>query len=417
LATGVLGGALAALGTAAVMIGLVIGTWALAPHSGDASIPVGAGVLAWLLAHGTSAAVILGPGVPEPIIGTVQAAPLGGVLLLALVCAVSARRAAVSALGRGSADAWAVAGSVTFGYLLVAVPLMLSGPAEATFGFADVLVVAGVALAGSIPGAARGCRTGVLSLFPERLRAGLAGATAAIAVLMAGGMLVVLLAVLFSFGEVTAAVSGVGATLWGTVSLAILCVLAIPSAAVWVVAFATGPGFSLGEGVQVSATGVGSAELPAFPLFGLLPQPGEAPPGSLLLLVLPVAAGVISGLVARRIATTNQEGGLLTAGFLSGLFAGLGIGVLVALSQFSMGAQRLVGLGPAVLPVVLSVTVIVGGVAAIVAVEAGRVRVPQLPNGLAAKPFALAAAVPAWLRRQGHAVGSRARGVTGRLRR
>jgi len=399
------------------MIGLVIGSWALAPHSGDASIPVGTGVLAWLLAHGTSAEVILGPGVPDPIIGTVQAAPLGGVLLLAIVCGVSARRAAISAIGRGPGDAWAVAGSVTLGYLLVAAPLMLSGPADATFGLADVLVVAGVALAGSVPGAARGCRTAVLSMFPGRLRAGVAGATAAIAVLIAGGMAVVLVTVLLSFGEMTTAVSEVGATVWGTVSLAVLCVLAIPSAAVWVVAFATGPGFFLGEGVQVSATGIGSTQLPAFPLFGLLPQPGEAPAGSLLLLVLPVAAGVVAGLVARSISSSNQDGGLLSAGFLSGLFAGLGVGVLVGLSQVSMGAQRLVGLGPAILPVVLSVTVIVGGVAAIVAVEAGRVRLPRSSSGRMGGPLALVVAAPGWLVGQSRSVWSSARNLTGRMRR
>jgi hypothetical protein len=242
---------------------------------------------------------------------------------------------------------------------------------------------------------------------------------------MAGGMAVVLLGILFSFGEVSSAISDVGATVWGTLSLAVLCVLAIPSAAVWVVAFATGPGFQLGEGVQVSATGVGATELPAFPLFGLLPQPGEAPAQSLFLLVLPVLAGVIAGLVSRRVATGgraggragSQEGGLLTAGFLSGLFAGLGMGALAALTQVSMGAERLVGLGPDALPVVLAVTVIVGGVAAIVAVEAGRVRLPRISSGPLARPMEMARAVSTWLRRQYSGLRSRARAVTGRMSR
>ena len=61
--------------------------------------------------------------------------------------------------------------------------------------------------------------------------------------------------------------------------LAALCLLYVPTAAVWGLAYVVGPGFAVGAGTSVSVTGTDLGAVPAFPLLAALPRSRARPGG------------------------------------------------------------------------------------------------------------------------------------------
>lgn len=338
----------------------------------------------WLLAHG---------GVAEIAGSTLSLMPLGLTLVGAALARVVGRFAAGQAwLARPGAQRMAdrltlaaqVAGLVAGGYLAVAVALGLSvggwqGLAAPAGGALAIAAVAGFF------GALRGLGLRLRHLLPgwldDALRGGLAGFLALIGI----GAAVVSLALLLGAERVAAIehalkLDGAGAFVWAMIAVAYL-----PTLLMWALAWALGGGITVGTGSLVTISGAKLGMLPAIPLLGGLPPTGLTPDAAIAWLGSGVVAGLLAGAVAanRPLAGTRTVpipvrrqgvagepnsanpphlvgvGRLLAAGraALVGLLAGVvTTGLLLgaaAASVGSLGALRLVDLGPRLLELTL----------------------------------------------------------------
>jgi hypothetical protein len=182
-------------------------------------------------------------------------------------------------------------------------------------------------------------------LLGERGHRLLVAGTAALGVLLAGGALVAgasLLAHLGRAGDLAAA-SAPGVV--GGVALLLLGLLLVPNAAVWGVAWLTGPGFAVGVGTSVGPFGTVLGPVPAFPLLAGLPGPIPAAVG-VLALAVPLGAGALAGLlVVRRLDAPAWPVACREAA-LTGPCAGLVIALACWLSGGPVGGARLSDVGP-----------------------------------------------------------------------
>jgi len=118
----------------------------------------------------------------------------------------------------------------------------------------------------------------------------------------------------------------------------------LPNLLVWTLSYVVGPGFGVGGGATVDPFYAAGALLPGVPMLGAVPS--DAPAAGPLLLLLPVAAGIVGSVVLRRrihLALLPEVGAVLGGAALLGVVTL----VLAALSRGSLGDGRLVGLGPA----------------------------------------------------------------------
>lgn len=358
--------ALWALGAGLVAVALpVLLAWATDGRSGAGAAEATrtAGQL-WVLAHGASLAV---PG------GTVGLTPLGLVLVpLALL-----HRA-----GRHSARTVPVAGLRGAGQLSLAIALpygmgaAVVAAASATTAVrpAPVQALLGgvvVALLGAGSGVLR--EAGLLGLarrVPERLRRTAVAAAAATGVVVAAGAALAGLTLAVHAGRVSSLAGATAPGFVGGVVLLLLGVLLVPNAAVWGASWLAGPGFAVGVGTSVGPFATTLGPVPALPLLGALPG-GPVPAWlGVVALALPVAGGVLAGLlVSRRLATSS----LVTAAWeaaLAGPAAGAALALLAYLSGGPLGGRRLVAVGPSPWRVGLAVALEVAVPAALAGVAA-----------------------------------------------
>ncbi|MEU5519174.1 DUF6350 family protein [Streptomyces sp. NPDC047860] len=391
LASGFLGGALAAgLGLAAFTV-LVMLLWMSSPYPDSG--PGGALHIAaalWLLAHGAELVrTDTLSGVPAPM----GLAPL---LLLVLPVWLLHRAARDAADGNAGDEAPLVPGrtalvGVVAGYLAVAAPTALYAaggalrPAWAGTGVCVPLVA--VLAAGSGVWTAYGRPSGPLErvlgrVLPRRVRHLVLGpdgrpgvaaraAAAGTTVLVGGGALLLLVSLGWHGGETRKAFLRLTEGWSGWLAVLLLCVTLAPNAAVWAAAYALGPGFLLGSGTSVTPLASAPAPLlPPFPLLTAVPDAGAGTPVNWAAGAVPMAAGVVAGWFVGRGATISGRapapvwtGGrtagaavlaaALCAALLSALaaLAGGPLGV-AALSRFGpvwwqVGVATLVWLGPA----------------------------------------------------------------------
>lgn len=198
------------------------------------------------------------------------------------------------------------------------------------------------------------------------LRAGLA----ALAVLIGAGAVVGGGALALNLGTARTLSEQVGGGGLGGLPLAVLGALCVPNAVVAVVGYLAGPGFAIGTGSTVSATGVAVGAVPAFPLLAALPsQHGAHPAVIAIMLGAPLAAGaVIARLLWRQLPYPGPLA-LVCGAAGAALFCGMAVSILAALSGGSLGSGRLSDIGP---PVLLSGAVVAGevGLAAMLALAA-----------------------------------------------
>jgi Family of unknown function (DUF6350) len=376
-------GAIAAFWAAVVAISVcvlvLLVVWTLAEHSasgpGDA---VHAGVLTWLAAnHGT---IVLSSGVIDLV-------PLG----LVLVPAVALFRSGCWA-GRACAEALPAALGATLAMALVyGVGAGIVASASAQRGSAAEVgsAMLGATLLALVAGGSGVLRGGSLwddlwAALPEPAEPVLRAAAAGLAVLVGGGALLVAGSLAWHAGRIAELTGSLGVGAAGGVGVLLVCVLAIPTAAVWAAAYAVGPGFAVGVGTTVAPAGIAVGAVPALPVLAALPDTGPAPGVSLVALAIPPLAGVVVGwFAARRPAPGSDDRGTApgytpaagrTAGeaFAAGALSGAGLGLLVALSSGSIGAGRMADVGPDAVRVALAAAVEVGAVAALVAYEGCR---------------------------------------------
>ena len=138
----------------------------------------------------------------------------------------------------------------------------------------------------------------------------------------------------------------------------------LPNVVIWASSWFVGPGFAIGAGSHVSPVGTALGPVPTIPLLGALPT-GDLAFGFAGLLV-PVVAGFLAGAAVRPILTRELDAGahddhrashlpaLVATALGGGVFGGLLLGVLAAVSSGAAGPGRLQQVGPDALAVGLA---------------------------------------------------------------
>lgn len=328
----------------------VLLAWATDSRSGSgATAAVKAIGQLWLLAHGTSFEV---PG------GVVGLTPLGLVTLPLLLLHRAGRHAARSATVGSTQAAVRLVLAVAIPYAVLAAVL---APLSATGAVQPVPVHAmlGALLVGAV-----GAGTGVLRearvmppLPPVASRT-LVGASAALAVVLGAGALLAGVSLVRNGGRASSLAAATDPGVVGGIALLALGLACVPNGAIWGAAWLSGPGFAFGVGTGASPFGTTLGAVPALPLLAALPS-GDAPALAVAALLVPVAGGVLAGvLVGRR----QRCGPRRAAGeaALVGVAVGLAMAALAYLSGGPLGEGRLADVGPSPWQVGLAVLLEIG---------------------------------------------------------
>jgi hypothetical protein len=325
----------------------------LAATFGGASGAIRAGASAWLVAH--KAGVTLGSG-------SITIAPLGLTLFLGWCLYRGGKSAARSSAADRTRDLIVLTGTFALVYGLGALIIALLtadgsvrvSPLSAFLGAASLALVAGALGVLVESGAAED----IVDATPSGLRDAVPAAAAAVLTVIAVASLLygVLLAIHFS--RITGMLELLDAGVVGSVVLFAICLMLVPNMVLYVVSFLAGPGFQLGVGTTIAPTGVDVGNLPALPLLAAVPADGATPTYLLVLTaVVPLAAGVVAGLVVTRRGLADEDSDALgwdafaLRGGMAALLAGLVLYLLMALSGGSAGPGRMSAVGiPAALP-------------------------------------------------------------------
>jgi hypothetical protein len=331
-----------ALAAGLVLLGLpVLLAWATDARSGagaaEATRAVGQ---LWLVAHG------VGLSLPS---GSVHLTPLGLTAVPLLLLHRAGRHAARSTEVARGRDAVRLALAMATPYALAAAVLAaLSTTGTVRPSTASALLLGFVvAVAGSATGVLR--EAGLLGLLdgvPARA-ARLARATAvATGVLLAAGAALAGVSVALHAGRVTSLASSTDPGLLGGLALLLLGLSLVPNAAVWGTSWVIGPGFAVGAGTAVGPWSSSLGPVPAFPLLGGLPS-GAAPTWlGVLALGVPLAAGVLGGLlVARSLGAVSLRRAALEGAAVAPCVAAC-VALLALISGGPLGDGRLSAVGP-----------------------------------------------------------------------
>ncbi|WP_243711416.1 DUF6350 family protein, partial [Actinomadura sp. KC216] len=207
----------------------------------------------------------------------------------------------------------------------------------------------------------------LLRLLPDRPRSLVIGVAGSLSVLLASGALLVGVSLAMHMSEADHLYDLLAPGVVGGVLLFLVELAFLPNAVIWGMAYAIGPGFSIGAGTSVSPTGVVLDLVPAFPPLAALPEPGPAPALSLIALAAPFLAGAVGGALTIRSMPTRVSEGAPLWGFLSGALTGAVVALLSALSGGPLGDGRMATVGPSAWQVGLLAALEVGISAAIAA--------------------------------------------------
>lgn len=368
----VAGGCVAGLAAASTSAVLCVAVALAAAGSGDSARSAGeAGLVAWLLAHGS--------GLQLDTVD-VRAVPLGLTLLLGCCAFASARRVRVGSRWRaGSVPATrsALAGTL-LGFTVAYVVVVVGLGAIAVLLGSDVHLVRAVAVAALL--AAGACGLGLVGprsmidraqrVLPFTLLAMLRGAAVGCLVMLLGTVMVFLAAVLASAGRFLDLSSALELTWPGALMLFATFLLALPNLLGLTGAVLLGPGFALGTGTTVTATSVTLGAVPGWPPLAALPGSGTTPGWAVALLVIPVLAGVAAGWLGASCSVGASWRRISTAAG-SGVLAGLAVAGWVLASGGAVGPGRMADIGAAasVLPLALATLgagALIGGCAQLV---------------------------------------------------
>jgi hypothetical protein len=336
----------AGLGLLGVMVLVLVGWATAADTEASATSAVCAGLLVWLVGHGSHVAL---DG------GTFTLAPLGLTTVLAAVLWHATTRAARETKVRDTRAIVALVSAVASTYAVLAV---LVGLLERTGGPRVSLVsaFAGAALLAGMVGTAATLRASGRDValwhrLPGLVRDTAPASAAAVAVLLGGGAAVAGLALAGHGEQARSLADALETGAGGAVFLGLGSLAALPNAVVWATGFAVGPGFAVGADTSVAITGSDIGAVPAVPLLAALPAGPDTGIGWLAALV-PLAAGVVAGFLLRRARPASGWSGpqvladLRAAAVVGGVTGGC-LTVLAALSAGSAGPGRMSEVGPA----------------------------------------------------------------------
>ena len=360
-----------ALSGLAVVAAVVVVAWVADSRSGAAGGEAArAAADAWLLAHRA--------GLRLPA-GSIGAVPLGLTMLAAVLLhragASLARTLQVRDLRAAATATAALAAS--YGLVAGAVARLAATPAVATSALAGIagaaLLAASAAGAGVLRGAGLGSE--LRKVLPAPVPAVARAATLGTLALLGAGVALVLAGLVAHAGRFADLTDALDPGVVGGALLMLVCLLLLPNAAVWAVAYAAGPGFAVGAGAAVTPFGSTLGPVPALPLLAAVPQDDTPAQAVRAIVLLPVLAGVVAGVVlARRLPPpASPEPAARPAlraacwGFAAGAGAALGLTLLAALSGGSLGGGYLAAVGPSPWRVLLALVLELGGPAALTA--------------------------------------------------
>lgn len=381
--------------SASLVVTAVFAAWLASTAS---SVPAGQavslGLLGWLLAHGVP--LQLGRGSVGLIPWLLTLLPLlslrwSAQRLLAGRAALRPRarpqgwvRSDVLRLGVGFAGFYAV-----LAFLVAALARLPGASAHPLAAFACCFVLAALAVtwacvdlfAGRFdrlcPRILAAWRTGA----PGWLRRAVAPALRGVVMLLVIGSLAVVAVAAVNGTRIGSLYADLAPGWVGGTVLTLGQLLYLPTAAAWALSVMAGPGFSLGSGPSVSVRASEGGALPLVPIFGALPDPGPLPDWFALVMLVPVAVGVMVGWLAvrrtARLSSWRHRGATIAAA--CGLTGAL-LTLVFALTSGGLGSARLGVLGPSPLLAGAAVTgeLLLGGLVALVA---SAVRVRRLPRG------------------------------------
>lgn len=345
---GLLGAAWTAGIGLAALVAVSVAGW-FAADTGTFSDAVRIGGLAWLVGNASGL---------ELSAASISLVPLGSVLLVGWLLHRAGRWVGSSAAATSTwTDLGVGAGALAGGYAAIATAVCLAtstGAAHAgpvrTVGV-TLLLGAGFGGVGTLRGAGR--VSDLVALLPVEVRAaGVGGGAGMLALITASGVLFTA-SLIASYSTAVTLAEGMHAGLVGGAIATLIGLALMPNAVLFAGAFLCGPGFAVGSGTVVAPGNVSTGPMPGFPLLAAVPRSAGSPWLETVLLLVPVAAGAVAGLVAvRRFAVLSVSAAAVRGG-LAGLTAGIGFGLLTQLSGGSVGPGRMQDVGP--LPTVLLV--------------------------------------------------------------
>lgn len=349
-------GAAAASACALVLPALLV--WVASPQSTvDWTTALGVGASLWLL--GTGAHLTVGAAqvtvVPLAFLALAVGGAAWGAVRAGRPAAQQTRlRYAAEVVHAPLARAL---GAWTLGYaacaLLWSVVALLAGPSPSVLSLlVPVVVVPALAAALALGWLVRR-RRGLLGPGARRpdwlpdvvrraVRPGLEGA----GVLLGSGMVIVALMVMLKYDRVSHLQSTLAPGLVGGLVLLVAQVLVLPNLGLWAVSFVSGTGFSAVQGASATWTGSRTSLLPMVPVFGALPDPGAFPGYLPVVVLLPVATGVLVGWRAlrcvARLSTMRTKVAVVAAAVM---VASCALGLLDLVGGSSLGSARLSQIG------------------------------------------------------------------------
>jgi hypothetical protein len=357
------------LGIAGVLLLVLLG-WATAPHAGASlASALDISLQLWLAGHRTGLAVAH---------GHIGLTPLGLTLLLAWLLARAGRQVAratrVERLNQVARCVAAVAIPYAVMAALVTAPARTAAIRPLTAqAFIAALVLAGIGVGyGAL--AEAGLRRALWDRLPKQARTPIAAGAAAAGVVVATGFVALGISLALHAHRVAELGRWLTPGPVGVVLLVLACLALAPNAAVWASAFALGPGFAVGSGTTVALTGTRLSDVPAFPLLAALPDSGPLPALVWLVVLGPVAAGVVAAVLVLRANRDVTVSGLVPPAISAAGVCGLLLAGLAACAGGSFGAGRLATLGPSAWHVGLAAAVEVGIVALVVATGWRKIR-------------------------------------------
>ncbi|WP_278248937.1 cell division protein PerM [Streptomonospora litoralis] len=354
----------------AVLMTLTVAGWVAAPHGAfgeDIGEVLRTAVQAWLVGHH------VGFGIPG---GDVAMLPLGLVVLPGLLLYRAGRWLARSCELPRLRHLFRAALAIAGPYAAIAGTLALVGQTETVQPSMLQALIAGFSLAFVAGGAGvlfqllrdKGiAKRRLLELMPDRPRSLLVGTLSATGTLLVTGALLFCVGLVANGGEAVSTTGELAPGLVGGALLLLIQLLYVPNAVVFGLAYAVGPGFSVGVGTIVAPTGVSVGAVPMLPMLAALPDNGPAPVLSLAALAVPFAAGGLGGVLTQRSAPAVVNEAAPLWGFVCGVTTGLACAALCVAAGGPLGAERLASVGPSAWQVGLITALEVGLAAAIAA--------------------------------------------------
>jgi hypothetical protein len=212
----------------------------------------------------------------------------------------------------------------------------------AVIGAVAVLAAVALELRGDIgsvtPGLSRLLKARVPVNLRRAIRPGLAGAFA----VFGAGLVLTLGVIVAHRDRIGQLYDTLGGDPVGISVLTLGQLLALPNVALWAASWMAGPGFAFGQGTSITWSHSNPGLLPLIPGLGALPDPGTLPAGLWLVVLVPVAAGVLVGWRAvRSVARLSSWRVKARVAAAACVVAALTLTLASALAGGSLGAARL----------------------------------------------------------------------------